>query len=170
MSILVTLPGVPNPLSYAVDVPAINIANAVQGVINGYINSVVGVVSNLISQVTNALHIPGLPTLPTVPSINSLIAMVIPPGLPTLDVVALLSKYSLNALMALIVVPGFPPLPVLPDPLTPELAFPEYDFTVAISLYYANLVMYPMQLILDFILNTLGHYLGFTFPTVCISI
>jgi len=169
---LIGIPGIPYPLYYSFDAPAIQIANAVQGIINGYMNTLIGVVTNLIGQVVSILSIGGLPTIPTVPSITDLQALIIPLALTIPEVRALLNRYSLNELLALALplLGGFPVLPALPDPLIPSVNIPETNLMVGLGILYANLVMYPMTIIFDFIQNTLGHFISFSFPTVCVSI
>lgn len=172
-SILKLIPGVPVPLYYAFNCPAIQITNAIQGIINGYMNTLIGTVTNLINQVINALDIPdlpGLPTIPTLPSITELQALIIPPGLPIKKITALLEKYSLNALLALAVFPGFPVLPALPIPLILSINIPETNLIIGLGILYASYVTYPMTLIYNYIENTLGEFLSFTFPKICISI
>lgn len=170
ISILTTIPGVPNPLFYTVNIPAVQIVIAIQGIINGYLNALIAVVVSLINQVVGILHIGGLPTIPTVPTMAQLQAMIILPGLPLVKVEELLQKYSLNALLALAVIPGFPSLPALPNPLIPSINSVETTLMIGLGLLYTNYVMYPMTIIFNFIESILSHHLSFTFPKICITI
>lgn len=169
-SILTTIPGVPSPLFYTVNAPAIQLVIAIQGIINGYLNTLIGTVVGLINQVVGILHIGGLPTIPTVPTMAHLQAMIILPGLPLAKIKALLGQYSLAALLALAVISGFPSLPALPHPLIPSINCPEINLMVGLELLYTNYVMYPMTIIFNFIESILSHYLNFTFLKVCITI
>lgn len=171
LSVLQTLPGVPNPISYAFNAPSFSITIAIQGVIAGYMNTLISVVTSLINRALSILggHIPGLPTIPDVPSLSDLQALIIPPSLTIPEVTTLLNQFSLNALLALIPIPGFPAFPALPIPLVVSFNSPELNMMMGLSLLYTNLVMYPMTLIFNYIEQTLGHFIGFAFPKVCIT-
>lgn len=170
LSILASFPGVPNPLTYSITAPSIDIITAIQGVINGYVNTVTNTVVSLINDVVNILDIGGLPTIPVVPSLESLQAIIIPPTLPIVDVTKLLNQFSLNDLLALIPIPGFPAFPLLPIPLVVSVDIPEINMMLGLNLFYTNLTMFPMTIIFNFIENVLSEFIGFSFPTVCISI
>lgn len=165
---LPSLLGVPNPLSYSIAIPAFNAITAVKGLINGYMSLLITTIINLINQVVSKLQLPGLPTIPSIPSLAGLQSTIIPTNLPIPQVTAVLSGYSLNTLLAKAPIPGFPSLPALPSPLVPSLNSPEFNFFEGLGLLYTHLISYPLTIIVNFVQKILG-FLGFTFPTICVS-
>jgi hypothetical protein len=168
-SVLLSLPGVLNPIFYGIGAGAIELALAVQGVITGYVVSVITIVVNLFNQAAHALSIGGL-SIPTIPSISSLLHMIIPSGTSVPNVITFLQRFSLNELLALVSVPGFPTFPALPDPLIPSMNFPEFNLATGLNLLYISLATFCMTTILQYIQNTLGHFISFAFPKICIDI
>jgi hypothetical protein len=164
---LSAIPGVPNPLSYTINSPSMQIVNAIQSIMSGYTTMVLDIITSIVNDVTSILHVPGMPVPPTIPSMADIQAAIIPPGLTPAQVKALLSSVSLNDLLARFAIPSpFPPMPLLPDPLTPSFNAPEIDLMAGLNQLYLNMSTYVMKLISDFIQSLLG----FAEKLVCITI
>jgi hypothetical protein len=163
-------PALPVPLYYAVNIPSIQVTTAVKMAIKGYMNTLILLVESLINKVIGKLHLPGLPTIPVVPTMDVIMGMILGsiPTFPT-SITALLNKYSLNALLARVVIPGFPAFPALPEPLIPKLNMPEINLMEGINILYTNLLALPMTIMMDFCMRVLTM-IGFSFPTICITI
>lgn len=162
-------PTLPVPIFSNISVPTISLLNEVKFITTGYMADLITTVTNLIGTVTNQLHLPGLPTLPSIPSFaafQNLLLAAFPGFNSALDV--LMSGVSISTLFN-ITIPGFPPLPQLPNPLIPNFLSPEIALMETFKIMNAELTNFPMSIILSFCLNTLST-LGFSFPTLCITI
>lgn len=164
-------PGLPTPFFPSISIPSFQIIQTMQHVIGNYMQALATAVVGLIEKVTSKLKIPMI-SFPKMPTPEEILAMVLG-GLPSLD--ALLNKFRKNiaglfALLSSITFPGFPPMPMLPVPLIPNFHLPDIELKMGLIALMNSLAQGLMKPIMDFILNTLSKYLGFSFPKICITI
>jgi len=195
----VHLPFIPIPIFGTLKIPDLEITHTLMALVSGYLQTVTTAVIGLIKKVTDKLKIAAMPALPSFPSFDSVVNMVknavrnaiagiqlpnlsleIPkfPGWPNIDWPSLpaipgmptLPSINLPAILASITFPGFPPLPAIPDPLVPNMNFPDVNIAMGIKLIMHNLTLGLLKPIMDFIENTLKKFISFTFPKICIDL
>lgn len=148
----VHFPFVPQPMFIKISNPEIEIAETVKAVMRGYIQTAISVITDLISQVVDQLELPGMPALPEIPTdIDSLKQFI-------------LDLSGLSSLMDVLSMGWFP----VPQ-LFSGISSPEVEIQNQLNIYMNNLLLLPLQIIVDFINNTLSM-LGAVFPLICISI
>jgi hypothetical protein len=186
---------IPNSIYYAMNSPGLTDLKIARAAVQSYFTLLIDFVVNLINQAIGKINqsLPALPTIPTIPTMVDLQLLAVPfipglppstpgipglppvpsvPGLPVVSVgtiLAYLNKFSLNNLLSLIAIPGFPAIPSLPTPLVPNFTSPEYNFYVGLEVAFNELVAYPMSIIMNFINSVLSHFIGFSFPTICLD-
>lgn len=79
-------------------------------------------------------------------------------------------NFDIMKFMAKITFPGLPALPVIPLPLVFSFKMPDVEFAVALNALVNHLTTAFLKPVLDFILKTLGKFLKFTLPKICITI
>lgn len=148
----VHFPFVPTPMFQKLSIPEIEVAETVKAVMKGYMQSAISVITDLISQVVDQLELPGLPSLPVIPTdLASLKQYVLDTsGLPSLTDALAAGRFPVAQLFA-------------------RISNPEIEIQNQLSIYMNNLLMLPLQIIVDFINDTLSM-LGATFPLICITL
>lgn len=170
----VVLPFVPYPIYFSLSIPDMEIKNKVTMLIKGYMTSLITTVTEIVGKVVKYIKdvikigIPSLPELPKIPTIQELKTMMLAqfPDMP--DFKSMLTKYSLEDIFR-IAIPGFPPF-VFPKPLVPNFSSKEIDFTELLNILYNELLLTPLKMIVDFCKNVLSRFIGFAFPTFCITL
>ena len=148
----VQFPFLPTPIFQKLSVPEIEIVETVKAVMKGYLQTAISIITDLISQVVDQLELPGLPALPTIPT-----------DLPSLKQFILnISGFST---LEEVLVAGWFPVPNL----FPGISNIEIELQNQLSIFMSNLLLLPLQIIVDFINDTLSM-LGVTFPLICIDI
>jgi len=132
---------------------------AVQTAVNGYLQILLTVVTDLINKITDILELPSL-VIPTFPTLDDILAL-----LPTAGSAE--SSYSLDDLLGLSI-PGFSFKLELPSPLVPNINIPAYDFLQGLRNLYSGLTTEVVAIVVDFVEDTLP--LNFSFPTFCLPI
>lgn len=148
----VQFPFIPTPMFQKLSIPEIESAETVKAVMKGYLQSAISVITDLITQVVDQLELPGLPALPTIPTdISSLKQFILDAsGFSTLEEALLAGWFPISQLFA-------------------RISNPEIEIQNQLSIYMSNLLLLPLQVIVDFINDTLSM-LGATFPLICITL
>lgn len=194
-----TLPMLPNPLFPTLKMPSLEIAYTLQAIIANYMFIVIDKTAGIVQKVTKLFKGMPFPTFPKFPSPEEILLSIIGkiPGLPKFptyadllahlklkfklphipsfaDVMAklndLVPNIDISALLAKISLPAMPKLPQLPNPLIPSFNFPDIELALNMLAFNINLQLGVLKPIMDFIMNTLGKKLSFTFPKICISL
>lgn len=161
-------PFIPDPFYFKLGIPDISAIQTASLLVKDYSNLLTGFISGLVSQVTSELEIANMPTLPAIPTYGELVQLLldnVPGASNVLDIIE--SGVSLSDIFN-ISIPGIPPLPSIPSPLIPSVNIPEFDFQEGMGLMLSNITTVLMQKIMDFIDSTLGAFLPFSFPTICL--
>lgn len=187
-------PMLPTPLFNGFSIPNIEAISAMKLILKGYYKDVMMIIPGMIDSVVGILQLPGLPSLPTLPTLPDVKAMLLEkamalptipnvpavPGMPPLppipaapdmkDIPLLLKLKGIEIpdLFSMLSFPGFPTLS-LPKPLIPTMSNFELELNEALSILFADFLTIPLKKIMDFLEGTLGM-LGFSFPTICITI
>lgn len=181
-------PMLPSPLFHSFNIPNIEAISSMKLILKGYYKDVMMIIPNLIDRVVGILQLPGLPAIPAIPTLpdvkNMLLqkAMSLPtipnvsglpplPNVPEMKDNPLLMKLKgieIPDLFSMLSFPGFPTLS-LPKPLIPTLSNFELELNESLSILFADFLTIPLKKIMDFLEGTLG-LLGFSFPTICITI
>lgn len=163
-------PFIPLPLYTSLSIPDFEIVQIASNLVKQYSMMLVTFITSLITQVTDALEITNMPTLPSFPTFDNIKALILAkvPGATTPHEV-LTSGISIPEMFN-ILIPGFPALPALPSPLIPSINIPEFDYIEAMGILMNHLNTSGLSLIMDFIEDTLGQFISFTFPTICITL
>ncbi len=172
------IPLLPSPIYPGLELPARQALVAVQTAVNGYLQILSTVVTNLINKITDILELPGL-VIPKFPTLDDILALLpTPPSLEDLrnqgaDLLKLLpglrgmpSLHTLADLLGLSI-PGFLFKLELPSPLIPNINIPAYDFLQGLKNLYSGLTTEVLSIIVRFV-NRLP--LSFSFPTFCLPI
>ncbi len=154
-------PGLPNPMFPSMTIPDLQVVHTLQVAVANYMQMITNLVPDLIQAVTKKLKIPNISGLPTLPNIDSVTSMA--------QAAYAAAGRKLSALSNLSF-PGLPALPLLPDPLLPSFTMPDIDFVTGLLALITNLTTGLLQPIMNFIQNTLGRFLSFSFPTFCITL
>ena len=159
----------PTPIFQNLVIPEIELLNQVKFITTGYMNALISTLTSLIGSVTNQLDLSSLPSLPTVPSFSSLTNMLLSqfPTFP--DLLSILKSNISLADLFNFTIPGFPAFPSLPSPLISNFISPEIALMETLKIMYAELISYPMSIILNFC-NTVLTAISFSFPLLCIPI
>jgi len=148
----VQFPFVPQPMFGKISNPELEVAETVKAVMRGYMQTAIGVITDLISQVVDQLELPGMPALPEIPTDFDSLKQFI------------LDLSGLNTLGEVLAAGWFP----VPQ-LFSGISNPEIEIQNQLNIYMNNLLMLPLQIIVDFINSTLSM-LGAAFPLMCILI
>ena len=148
----VQFPFIPTPMFQKLSIPEIELGETVKAVMKGYMQSAISIITDLITQVVDQLELPGLPALPTIPTdISSLKQFILDAsGFSTLEEALLAGWFPISQLFA-------------------RISNPEIEIQNQLSIYMSNLLLLPLQIIVDFINDTLSM-LGATFPLICITL
>ena len=174
---------VPNPMFPNFNIPDLQIVNIIKMTIKGYISDLTGLVTGLIGRVTSILEIGGMPAIPAFPSISQIYAAIASHlQLPNFNINFLIPGFkipdfpnftmpSMTDLFSKLPIPGFGTLlAMIPNPLIPTFKMPNIEFMEMMNILYGQLHIMVIQPIMDFINNTLGRFIGFSFPTLCITL
>lgn len=165
-------PFIPTPFYFELSMPDISVAQIAGNLVKDYMKVITGFIEGLVGQVTSFLEIAGMPALPTFPSfedIEGLILGKVSGATNFLDAIKNEIGLSVSELFD-ITIPGFPALPALPSPLVPSIGIPEFDFQESMGILMNHLNTTGLQLVMNFIDSTLGAFLSFSFPTMCINL
>lgn len=187
-------PMLPVPLFNSFSIPNIEAISTLKLILKGYYKDVMMIIPGMIDSVVGILQLPGLPALPTLPTLPDVKAMLLDkalalpnipkpptvpgmpplppiPATPTMKDIPLLLKLKgieIPDLFSMLSFPGFPTLS-LPKPLIPTMSNFELELNESLSILFADFLTVPLKKIMDFLEGTLGM-LGFSFPTICITI
>ena len=165
------------PWNYTINIPDIDVLQMLQALIRDYLVRVVNVLIELVKKVIDKfkkilgyikmIELPKLPTFEEIiklilslfqlPDISALIA--------TIRKIPEMIKNIFTALSAI-----FAPFGVfftVPDPLMPDLKFPEIEFKQLLLAFFNDVIMGPFKLLMDFILTVLKKILNFQLPVLC---
>lgn len=154
------------------EIPDIKVIHTFQIMMRNYLAIVVTKVTDLISQVTSILNI-GMPPFPVIPTEDQIIQMIrekIDSAIENIDDFVIYVKnfkLDINLILSKIVFPMLPALPKIPNIMI-DIKIPEVEIVAEISNFMMNLVYGLMKKIKDFIDQTLGQFINFSFPTICI--
>jgi len=172
-----SFPTIPSPLFSGLSVPSFEILLNVKLMLKDYINTLMNIIPDLVQQVSDILTL-GLselvvPQLPSLSEIMEQIANLVEwpdfdINFPSFPPIEFLKGFSISELLSQITVPGFPSFSI-PDPLFPNYSNIEQELLEGLNILYQEMIAYPMQVIMDF-LNDFLSMLGFSFPTLCITI
>jgi len=145
-------------------------------ILKDYMNIVTGSIVGLIGIATSILQISsfgGIPSFPSMTEIMGQIAELVKwpnfnINLPTFPTPDFLNGFSLNDLFGGLSFPGFPSIS-LPSPLIPNYSNIELEFMEGLNIMFQTLIMTPMNLIINFLNGPLS-VIGFSFPTLCVSL
>jgi hypothetical protein len=148
---------VPSPMFISLSIPDIEIVNTIKLILKQYMNLCVGVITGLISQVTSILAIANMAVLPILPSLSAI-----------MKIIRGNINLSLPDIFALLVFPGFPVI-TIPHPLIPNFSSIEVELLEGLNIFLGEMINSLLGTIMKFITDILSAFIGFTFPTICIS-
>lgn len=151
------LPHVPNPIFPRFGMPDMEILSALQLTTAAYMSNLTNLLFTMANQVADIFDVSSMAALPAFPSLSSILAMM--PSIPTLE-----------DLKALVFGPfgNFSLAGILPDPLIPGFSIPDLEFIQGLKTLYASLSSYSLELIVNFVQNTLN--LSLNLPTICLPL
>ena len=171
-----SFPTLPIPMFGSLSIPSVELVNTVKLILKDYMNVVTGVITGLINKATSILQIASFPGIPAFPSMTEIMGQISElvkwPGfdinLPTFPSLDFLTGFSLNDLFGGLSFPSFPSIS-LPDPLIPNYSNFELEFMEGLNIMFQTLITTPMNLIINFLNGPLS-IIGFSFPTLCVSL
>ena len=149
------LPFVPVPIYLNLSIPDLELKNKVTTLVKGYLIGLLKTITDVIGKVVDfiknvmKISISSLPQMPNFPTMKEIKDKMFGGG-----------KFSF---------PGFPEIS-LPDPLIPTFASMEIYFIEKLNVFYNEMILAPLKIIVDFCKNVLSKVINFTFPTFCITI
>lgn len=171
-----SFPTVPVPMFGSLSIPSVELVNTVKLLLKDYMNVLTQTITGLIDQATSILQIGsfgGIPSFPSMTEIMGQLAELVKwpnfdINLPTFPPLDFLKGFSLNDMFGGLSFPGFPSIS-LPDPLIPNYSNFELEFMEGFNIMLQSLITTPMTLIIGFLTGPLS-LLGFSFPTLCVSL
>lgn len=166
-------PSIPWPLFPKFSLPSLETIQLLQMIVADYMAIVVSKIPSLIKSVVDKLKI-GMPSFPTLPTKEQVLAAIVGlvPGVA--DIADLINGFrdKIGDAISMLSNLSFPGLPSfsIPWPLIPNFRLPDFEFNFALTAFITNLTTGLMNSIMDFIQNTLKRFLGFSFPTFCITL
>lgn len=163
------------------DIPEIIAIQTFQFMMRNYMAMIVTKITSAIAQVTDRLEI-AMPVFPVIPSSDQIFQLIkgttetaiegLNQSGPIKDIndfVIYAKNFNLdvNSILSKIDIPMLPPLPKTPN-IPEDILIPEIGIVAELSNFNMNLIYGLMKMIKDFIDQTLGSFISFAFPTICI--
>ncbi|MDE1830603.1 MAG: hypothetical protein KGI25_09800 [Thaumarchaeota archaeon] len=174
-NVILGISSLPSQLYNNYIIPALSNLQKYQLLIRSYFASLINVLFGLVNQVAHILSVGAL-TLPTIPDFgeffNGYVFSILSQFIVTVDGILVL-PVEISVVIALVGAAltaglGLAFDTILPEPLLPSLNLPEYTLLEQLKNLYTNFSVSPLQILLDFIVNTLQ--LSVTIPKICIGI
>ena len=175
VSTILGIAGLPAQFYKNYVIPALSALQTFQLLVRSYFAALINTLFGLVKQVAHIIGVGAL-SLPTIPSFGEFFETF---ALSIINGILLTSGNGISVLtsdigviMNLVAIAlaalGLPFDSTLPDPLFPSLNMPEFTLFEQLKNLYTNFSMSPLQLLLDFIVNTL--HLSVAIPQICISV
>jgi len=175
ISTILGIAGLPASFYKNFVIPALSALQTFQLLVRSYFAALINTLFGLVNQIAHIISV-GTLSLPTIPSFGAFFETF---ALGIINQILLQSQNGISVLTAdigvimnlvavALAVLGLPFDSTLPDPLFPTLNMPEFTLFEQLKNLYTNFTASPLQLLLDFIENTL--HLSVAIPQICISI
>lgn len=156
-----------------IDIPELEAIMATSMIAKNYLMILPTFIAGLVDEVTDILEIGGMTfsvTMPTPEQVfNLLISLV--PDVNNIDelIRKVQTGLDLAELFSSFAIPPFPSIS-FSSPMIPSINFPVMEFYMMLGAVMNSFTSFGLSIIMDFIVNTLSNYIGFSFPLVCLEI